>query len=400
MSVETAPTARWSRRKRLRYTGFRAVLRMRQWSARPTASRRSLPDFLIVGAQRCGTTSVYRYLTQHPSVLFPHLTKGTHWFDEEYQRSEAWYRSTSRSTRSVRRGGSRPAVRSWSARAARTTCSIRRSRRGSPSISPRSSSSPCCATRWPGPGPQYNHEYRRAHESLSFEAALDAEEARLAGADEILLSGPHRHFAHQHYSLRRGGSLRGAARAALDPVDRDRCLVLYAADLERDPLTVMQRVHDFLGIPVRETAEHRPGERLRQQGARATSAGPARRRLRGVRRLAGRAPRGATAAAQITVAVPEYDFDVDEAARMDDASTLGRGGTLNVFGGVCFAILGLRAGHDPHPVAGRPRRRRIPRVGRGVQHHQPRVAAPAPTSVLCASCPASGAPAAPARSGP
>ena len=61
--------------------------------ALPTASRRPTPDFLIVGGQRCGTTSLYRYLVQHPSVLFPRLTKGTHWFDEEYHRSEAWYRS-------------------------------------------------------------------------------------------------------------------------------------------------------------------------------------------------------------------------------------------------------------------------------------------------------------------
>ena len=42
--------------------------------------------------------------------------------------------------------------------------------------------------------------------------------------------------------------------------------------------------------------------------------------------------------AQMTAAVPEDDLDVDETARMDDASTLGRGGTLNAFGGVCFAI--------------------------------------------------------------
>jgi O-antigen/teichoic acid export membrane protein len=42
--------------------------------------------------------------------------------------------------------------------------------------------------------------------------------------------------------------------------------------------------------------------------------------------------------AQLTAAAPEDDFDLDEAARLDDASTLGRGGTLNAFGAVCFAI--------------------------------------------------------------
>ena len=33
------------------------------------AAARPLPDFLIIGAQRCGTTSLYRYLDQHPQVI-------------------------------------------------------------------------------------------------------------------------------------------------------------------------------------------------------------------------------------------------------------------------------------------------------------------------------------------
>ena len=254
MSVETAPpTARWSRRKRLRYTGFRAVLRMRQWAARPTASRRSLPDFLIVGAQRCGTTSVYRYLIQHPSVLFPNLTKGTHWFDEEYQRSEAWYRSNFpldkvRHARELETGGpvvvgeGCPYYMFHPAVPARIAQHLPEAKLIVVLRDP-------VARAWS----QYNHEYRRSHESLSFEAALDAEEARLAGADEILLSGPRRHFNHQHHSYVARGRYAEQLERLWTHVDRDRCLVLYAADLERDPSTVMQRVHGFLGIPVRET---------------------------------------------------------------------------------------------------------------------------------------------------
>ena len=34
-----------------------------------TASQRPLPDFLIIGAQRSGTTSLYRYLLEHPQVM-------------------------------------------------------------------------------------------------------------------------------------------------------------------------------------------------------------------------------------------------------------------------------------------------------------------------------------------
>ena len=48
---------------------------------RLTASRRLLPTFLISGAQRCGTTSMYKTLTGHPQVLPAVLHKGVHYFD-------------------------------------------------------------------------------------------------------------------------------------------------------------------------------------------------------------------------------------------------------------------------------------------------------------------------------
>lgn len=31
------------------------------------------PDFFLIGAQRCGTTSLYRYLRQHPAIFFPEI---------------------------------------------------------------------------------------------------------------------------------------------------------------------------------------------------------------------------------------------------------------------------------------------------------------------------------------
>jgi len=34
-----------------------------------TGSAHVLPDFLIIGAARSGTTSLYQYLSQHPSVI-------------------------------------------------------------------------------------------------------------------------------------------------------------------------------------------------------------------------------------------------------------------------------------------------------------------------------------------
>ena len=62
-------------------------------------SNRVLPDFIIIGAQRSGTTSLYSYLKQHPQLI-PSYKKEVHFFDggldpnvDNFKKGEAWYRS-------------------------------------------------------------------------------------------------------------------------------------------------------------------------------------------------------------------------------------------------------------------------------------------------------------------
>src|SRR5687767_12294883 len=68
-----------------------------------TASARPLPDFLIIGAKRGGTTSMFHHLLAHPQVqgLFPSARrlplraerKGVHYFDRRFAAGPRWYRS-------------------------------------------------------------------------------------------------------------------------------------------------------------------------------------------------------------------------------------------------------------------------------------------------------------------
>lgn len=51
----------------------------------------ALPDFIILGAQRCGTSSLYSYLTSHPQVI-PASRKEVHFFDNNFDKGELWYR--------------------------------------------------------------------------------------------------------------------------------------------------------------------------------------------------------------------------------------------------------------------------------------------------------------------
>jgi hypothetical protein len=51
----------------------------------------ALPDFVIIGAKKCGTTSLYHLLTQHPHVE-PAAAKGLHYFDLLFDEGTEWYR--------------------------------------------------------------------------------------------------------------------------------------------------------------------------------------------------------------------------------------------------------------------------------------------------------------------
>jgi hypothetical protein len=51
----------------------------------------ALPDFVILGAQKAGTTSLYSYLCRHPQVA-PATRKEVHYFDLNFSRGLDWYR--------------------------------------------------------------------------------------------------------------------------------------------------------------------------------------------------------------------------------------------------------------------------------------------------------------------
>jgi hypothetical protein len=68
--------------------GRSAVWRYRK----ATAGLRVLPDFVIIGAQRSGTTSLYDYLLRHPQVIPAHK-KEVHFYDLHHARGVEWYRA-------------------------------------------------------------------------------------------------------------------------------------------------------------------------------------------------------------------------------------------------------------------------------------------------------------------
>jgi hypothetical protein len=78
---------------------LRIKARIKGFIRKATARQRTLPNCLILGAQKAGTSSLYHYLIQHPQA-HQSLKKEVHFFSgglqeniDTYEKGERWYRA-------------------------------------------------------------------------------------------------------------------------------------------------------------------------------------------------------------------------------------------------------------------------------------------------------------------
>jgi len=229
------------------------------------------PSFLIVGAQRCGTTSMFNALAQHPAVVPPLFHKGVHYFDVDFARGARWYR------------GHFP-TRAWAAHRAVAA--------GRPPVTGESSPyymhHPLAAGRLAAALPEvrlivlmrdpierawsaYKHESARGYEDQPFEVALDLEPSRLDGEVERLVADPsYRSHSHQHQAYVTRGRYADQIRRLHRHVDADRVLLVESERFFADPAPTYLSVLDFLGLP-RWTPPSFPQMNSRPGAAMATS---------------------------------------------------------------------------------------------------------------------------------
>lgn len=227
-----------------------------------TSAYRPLPDFLIIGTKRGGTTSFYFDLLDHPNVirlyppplplLKPDATKGVHYFDSNFARGERWYRSympTAATRERHRRHGVSPVAGE---------------------ASPYYLFHPAAAERAFATVPDarvivllrdpvlrtYSHwkERRRSNaEPLEFLDALEAEPDRLAGERERLLADPtYQSYAWEQQSYATQSRYAEALRPWIERFGRDQVHVAASEDYYAKPAAVLAHVDAFLGIPPRD----------------------------------------------------------------------------------------------------------------------------------------------------
>jgi hypothetical protein len=210
-----------------------------------------LPDFLVIGAMKSGTTTLFAHLAQHPDVRRP-ATKEIQYFSHFYDRGTTWYRAHFPLYKELA-GRHRP----WLTGEASTAYL----------------SDPLVPSRVVDLLPKvrlivvlrhptdrayshYQHVRSNGFESMTFREALDVEAARVAAVQRRRVVND-RDAARARPFAYTGRSLYAAQIAEWRTFfPRDRFLVLSAEELHSAPTVVMKQVFRFLGL--REDVPIRP----------------------------------------------------------------------------------------------------------------------------------------------
>ena len=215
-----------------------SVQRLQVLSRLPTASRRPLPDFLLIGTQRGGTTSLFRRLAEHPSVKAP-VGKELQFLTLHYNRGVRWYRSYFPMTSAGQQTFDatpyylfHPAVPQRAAQLLPDAKFV---------VLLRDPVSRAYS--------HYRHTVNLGFEKLDFEAAIDAQDARLAEAERLGLATAAGMRMHRSFSYVRRGIYLPQLQRWFDAVGRDRVKVIKSEDFFRSPQEVFTGLLDFLGLP-------------------------------------------------------------------------------------------------------------------------------------------------------
>lgn len=221
-----------------------------------TADLRQPPDFVIIGAQRGGTTSLYRYLTAHPEVGAA-LRKEVHFFDQNYDKGVDWY------------------LAHFPLRGEATVVG-----EGSPyyllhpevpgrmrAVVPRAKLIALLRNPVDRAYSQYQLNVRRGLERLSFEDAVDQEPERLAAGDRRSMMTSRR----ASYVTR--GRYAEQLERWLGVFPREQMLILKSEELYADPQRVLHQVLAYLDLPLWSPSRFRAGHKAEYSAMDAATRG-------------------------------------------------------------------------------------------------------------------------------
>ena len=224
------------------------------YGARTLAGRnpgrgRMLPDFLIIGSTKCGTTSLHGWMIDHPFVA--PTKKEIHFFNMNYYRSPDWYRcyfppERERDAFAAEHG--RPFL---VGEATASYLADHRTPQRAAKLVPKARLVVCLRDPVDRSYSQYHYFRRRGSEPLeTFEEAIASEPERLRGEEEREIRNPH----YNSWKVYRWGYMRTSRYAEhlerwLDAFPRESFLFLKFEDVVEAPQTALERIYEHVGLP-------------------------------------------------------------------------------------------------------------------------------------------------------
>lgn len=213
-----------------------------------TNKLRVLPDFLIIGGERCGTSSLYYYLTEHPGITSASM-KETHFFDENFAEGLAWYRAQFPSSvykqyvnkvlkQSFLTGEGTPYYLLYPHAPKRTF-----------ELVPEIKLIALLRNPVDRAYSKYWIELMAGFETWSFEDAIKSEQKRLAGELEKMVQDEN-YYSHsyRHFSYLTRGIYVDQLQNWMRYFPREQILILKSEDLYSNPATVVKQTLQFLDV--------------------------------------------------------------------------------------------------------------------------------------------------------
>jgi hypothetical protein len=219
-----------------------------RWLGTTTAPVRLQPSFIVVGVQRCGTTSLFRTLLAHPQLRSSKYRKGINYFDLNYYRGMRWYRGHFPVAAIARRkisDNGEPVAFEASGYYIYHPFALERLARDLPGVK--------LVVMLRDPVERaysaYKHEYARGYEQESFEKALELEDQRLVGEiDRMRSDVTYESLAHRHHSYRHRGHYAEQLEHAFKFVPRERVHVIDSEAYFAQPAQQYSDLLRFLGL--------------------------------------------------------------------------------------------------------------------------------------------------------
>jgi hypothetical protein len=220
-----------------------------------TVPIRSWPDFIIIGTQKGGTTSLYECLVQHPWVV-PARVKEIRFFSRHFRKGPAWYRANFPTRLYKAYAKIALGQKLITGEATPYYMFHPLAPRRISELVPRAKFIALLRSPVDRAYSHYRHVVRKGIETLSFEEAIEAEPARLRGEREKMLADEnYRGLKYGFHSYLARGIYVDQLKVWFDLFPREQILILNSERFFGDQATVFRQVLAFLDLPEWKLAE-------------------------------------------------------------------------------------------------------------------------------------------------